>query len=315
MRLGKTWTILIVAQVSFAVAILPPAVSSAWENTLDGIAGLGFAAEEFLSAQLGMDSVPERGAAAAGAREFTRFAGRQTELIRLLEAEPRLSGVTFAMFNPGNEGNARIEAEGIALPSQLGVEANGTAIRVKTEVHEVRFNRVDVDFFRVFEVPILGGRGLEPVDVASAGEGPNLQNPNSPGGGTVVVNQAFAQRIFGGNALGRRIRYVDRSRSVERRKMRSPGAGTRSSVSPGISPPASARACATPRSRCTTRSLPARYSPQPSPFGFETALHLPSLNACGRSPWRSIPTFTCAIYAVWTRSYAASSGSAACKQR
>src|SRR5262249_26459300 len=55
MRLGKTWTILIIAQVAFAVAILPSAVSIAWKDTLDGIAGLGFAAEEFLSAQLGMD--------------------------------------------------------------------------------------------------------------------------------------------------------------------------------------------------------------------------------------------------------------------
>ncbi len=92
MRLGKTWTILIIAQVSFAVALLPPAVSSAWEDTQDGMAGLGFAAEEFLSAQLEMDSGPGTGVtAAAGTREFTRrFAGRQTELMRRLEAEPRV---------------------------------------------------------------------------------------------------------------------------------------------------------------------------------------------------------------------------------
>ena len=32
MRLGKTWTILIVAQVGFAVALLPAAVSNAWET-------------------------------------------------------------------------------------------------------------------------------------------------------------------------------------------------------------------------------------------------------------------------------------------
>ena len=90
MRLGKTWTILIVAQVAFAVALLPAAVSSAWEDMQDGIAGPGFAAEEFLSAQLGMDSCRARRTAAAGTREFTRrFAGRQTELMRRLEAEPR----------------------------------------------------------------------------------------------------------------------------------------------------------------------------------------------------------------------------------
>jgi cell division protein FtsX len=215
MRLGKTWTILIIAQVSFAVAILPPAVSSAWEDTRDGFAGLGFGAEEFLSAQLGMDSVATGATAAVGTREFTRrFAGRQTELMRRLETEPRVSRVTFAMFNPGNEGGARIEAEGIAFPSQPGVERKGSAIRSETEIHEVRFNRVDVNFFRVFEVPILRGRGFEPADIASAGAGPSLPNEDSPEGGAVVVNESFAQRIFGGNALGRRIRYVDRSRGA-----------------------------------------------------------------------------------------------------
>jgi predicted permease len=187
MRLGKTWTILIIAQVTFAVVILPPSVSSAWEDALDGIAGLGFAAEEYLSAQLGMDFVPGAGAAVApGTAEFTsRFAGRQTELMRRLEAEPRVSSVTFAMFNPGNEGGARIEVEGE---------------RSETEAHHVSFNRVDVNFFRAFEGPILGGRGFEPADIAS------------PEGGAVVVNQPFAQRILGGNALGRRIRYVNGGR-------------------------------------------------------------------------------------------------------
>jgi len=213
MRLGKTWTLLIIAQVTFAVAILPPAVSSAWEDTQDGIAGLGFAADQFLSAQLGMDSVPGTGAPAApGTPEFTRrFAGRQTELMRRLEAEPRVSSVTFSMFNPGDEGNARIEAEGSAFPSQLGVEASGSAIRSGSEVYDVRVNRLDVNYFRVFEVPVLGGRDFEHADIASTGAGPSLQNEESPAGGAVVVNQPFAQRIFGGSALGRRIRYVNRS--------------------------------------------------------------------------------------------------------
>ena len=53
LRLGKIWTILIVAQVGFAVALLPPAVSGAWEDARDGMAGLGFAAGEFLSAAVG----------------------------------------------------------------------------------------------------------------------------------------------------------------------------------------------------------------------------------------------------------------------
>jgi ABC-type antimicrobial peptide transport system permease subunit len=71
----------------------------------------------------------------------------------------------------------------------------------------VQYNRVDVDFFRAFEVPILAGRGFEAADIAPAGSGsgPAFE------GGPVVVSQTFAQRVFGGDALGRRIRYVGRS--------------------------------------------------------------------------------------------------------
>jgi putative ABC transport system permease protein len=192
MRLGKTWTVLIIAQVGFAVALLPPAVRSAWQGTRDGIAGVGFAADEFLSAQLGMDAATDATTAAA-TREFTRhFAGGRAELLRRLDAEPSVSSVTFAMFNPGDEGGARIEAEG--------------RVQSETELHEVRFNRVGVNFFRTFEVPVLAGRGFEPADAVSA---------DSPEGGAVVVNQPFAQRIFGGDALGKRIRYVDRRRGAE----------------------------------------------------------------------------------------------------
>jgi predicted permease len=174
-QLGATWTILIIAQVCFAVALLPPAVSSAWEDTRDGFASLGFAAEKYLTAQLGVDST-------AG----SRFAERQPELMRRLEAEPRVSSVTFALENPGNERGARIEAE-----------VSDSALRSEKQVHEVRFNRVDLNFFRTFEVPLLAGRGFEPADIAEDR--------------AVVVNLPFAQRIFGGSALGRRLRYTENS--------------------------------------------------------------------------------------------------------
>jgi hypothetical protein len=68
----------------------------------------------------------------------------------------------------------------------------------------VRFNRVDVNFFRAFDVPILAGRGFQPADITSAGAGPG--EPRE--GGVVVVNLPLAQQVFAGNALGRRIRYV-----------------------------------------------------------------------------------------------------------
>ena len=120
MRLGKIWTVLIVAQVSFAVALLPPSVLSAWGSLRDGLAGPGFAADEFLSAQLGMDSVANDGPAASGQPGFGRFAVQQAELMRRLEAEPRVARVTFAMTEPGDEPGARIEAQGVARGTVRG---------------------------------------------------------------------------------------------------------------------------------------------------------------------------------------------------
>ncbi len=166
LRLGTTWTLLIVAQVGFAVAFLPPAVSAAWRDAQNSLAGPGFAAGEFLVAQLGTD---------AGA---SAFAARQTELIHRLKADARVSDVTFAMVLPGDERGVRIEIDGPEIQN-----------------HEARSNRVDPDFFRVFDVPVLAGRSFQPGDLSVSEGGP------------ILVNLPLAQRIFGGNALGRRIRY------------------------------------------------------------------------------------------------------------
>jgi putative ABC transport system permease protein len=209
-RLGKTWTMLIVAQVGFAVALLPGAISVAWGSTRSGFADLGFAAEEFLSAQLGMDSVASTDATATGTRESTRrYASRQAELMRRLEADPRVSRATFAMVNPGEDRSASIETQGVSVPPPSRAEGSGSAIRPGASGYEVRFNRVDINFFRAFDVPILAGRGFEPADLAPA-DGPGFPSA----GGPVVVNRTFAQRVFGGDALGRRIRYTGKSRGA-----------------------------------------------------------------------------------------------------
>jgi putative ABC transport system permease protein len=189
MRFGGTWTLLVVAQVGFAVTLLPAAVFNAWDNIRAEFADPGFAAEEFLTAQLGMDDMQRTDRAAPGTAEFSRrYASRLAELKRRLEAEPRVSSTTFSMSIPGDEPNALLDAQGLAVTARL----------------KVRFNRVDLNFFRALGVPMLAGRGFEPADVAPTAE------PRESG--VVVVNQSFAQQIFGGDALGRRIRYADRSR-------------------------------------------------------------------------------------------------------
>ena len=64
----------------------------------------------------------------------------------------------FDRSNPRDERNGRIEADGLAD----GSGATG---------HDVRLNRVDVNFFRVFEVPVLAGRAFEQADTTDAATG------------------------------------------------------------------------------------------------------------------------------------------------
>ena len=186
MRLGRTWTVLIVAQVAVAVAVLPTAVHMGWEWIRFGLAEPGFAADEFLTARLAMDREAPPGAdAAAYAREFpARFGKLQAELARRLEAEPGVAGVTFSGSVPGAEPAVRVEVEGVAA---------GAA---SSPGHEVRADRVAPGFFDVYGVPVLTGRRLGPGDLG-------------PGAAAVVVNRGFVRQFLGGGgALGRRVRYV-----------------------------------------------------------------------------------------------------------
>jgi len=63
---------------------------------------------------------------------------------------------------------------------------------------------VDLDYFEVFQTPVLAGRGFVPHDTGA-------------GANTVVVNQLFVDQILAGrNAVGRRIRYrVEDSQAVK----------------------------------------------------------------------------------------------------
>jgi len=198
MQLGGTWTVLIVAQVAFAVALLPPAVFHAWESIRLGTADPGFAAEEFLNALVTL----ERPAAPSGAPDTalrSRYGAAHAELMRRLRVDPAVSDATFSAHVPGQEPTVWIEAEGVPMPSESEAEASGFAVWAGKFGHETRFNRVDVEFFRVFGVPTLAGR---PFNAADA----------TPAASAVIVNRSFAQRVFaGGDALGRRVRYVGKS--------------------------------------------------------------------------------------------------------
>ncbi|MBL8228642.1 MAG: ABC transporter permease [Bryobacterales bacterium] len=182
-RMGMMWNLMIAAQVAFAVALLPTAIIHVMENLPHTIAGPGFPAEEYLVAHLGMDLDAQ-----SGTEPRQRYAARHAEVMRRLREDPRVAAVTFSAREPGDERGAHIEAEG--LP---GV------------THEAQFNHVDPGFFAAFDIPVLAGRAF---DSARSEQSPARTD-------TVVVNQALAERLFAGQALGKRIRYVAREAGEE----------------------------------------------------------------------------------------------------
>ena len=180
MRLGATWTTLIVAQVALTVAGLPIAIAMAWNDARAGATRPAFAAERFLVAPFRLDSEPPLGANAEAFRRdlAARFAKLRDDFVPLVEAEPEVSDVTTATMVPGDESTRQIEVD------QAGDTASAPRVYV---------NRVAEDFFAAFDAPILTGRMLTAADAT---------------GTAVVVNRAFVQRVLGnGAALGRRIRY------------------------------------------------------------------------------------------------------------
>ena len=97
-RLGATWTMLIVAQVAVAVAVLPAAVFIASRVIRMELAGAGFPVESIVAGYVGLspDAPPV---------DRDRLAAQQRELLARLEAEPGVTGVAFSSGMPGFGGH------------------------------------------------------------------------------------------------------------------------------------------------------------------------------------------------------------------
>jgi predicted permease len=182
LRLGRAWNALIVVQVAIAVAVLPYALFVAGPSIGRGVAEPDYPVEQFLRASLSLED-EGAGASRDGATPESdafrsRFLASSAELLRRLEAEPALSGVTFATLFPGSEEVTRIEVEGS---------------RTRTSVW---MNRVGTDLFTVFDVPILAGRSFTGSDAGGESN-------------AVVVDRIFAEQVLGGgDVLGRRVRLL-----------------------------------------------------------------------------------------------------------
>jgi predicted permease len=180
-RLGPTWTALIVVQVAIAVAILPPAIYKGSQTIQMALQPSGFAAGEYVATRFWVetdaDASVEKEAQRAAADSARRI---MTEFVHRVSTQPGVVGVTVSNGEPWSGGHSRIEVDG----------SDGPAERVRDMV-------VDPDFFGLFGVRVLTGRGFSAADGAL----PGIQRP-------VIVNRSFVNELVGfGDPIGRRIRY------------------------------------------------------------------------------------------------------------
>jgi len=190
-KLGATWTVLVVIQVAFSFALLPTSVEVTWGTIRAGLLGPGFASEEILTAQLVMGSEPEPPAAESVDLEVaSRFLNLRADLVRQLESETGVLGVAVTGAVPGTEPWVGIEVDRVTAVSDRA-ETTFEPRRI------ARLNQVDDGFFEVFDLRILTGRGFNAGDF-------------EPGRAAVIVNQSFVSEVVGpSNPLGQRLRYTN----------------------------------------------------------------------------------------------------------
>ncbi|HYR07194.1 MAG TPA: ABC transporter permease [Longimicrobium sp.] len=186
MRLGRTWTVLIVAQVAIAVSALPAAMGTGWKQIRHATTQPRYAADEYLAAWLSEDrEIPADADREVWQREAdARYGARLEELVRRLQAEPGVAGVTFASSTPGGEPGSTIRVDGVPAPAE------------SPSGHAVQSTRVNAGYFDALGVPLLAGRPFGARDLVDSA-------------GAVIVTRTFVEQVLGGgSALGRRIRYA-----------------------------------------------------------------------------------------------------------
>ena len=171
-RLGRMWSALIVAQVAFAVAVLPAAIKLGINEIRTYLTQPNYPIEELV------------GAGVATENTSSPFGNRLLELRRRLQAEPEVTGVTFTGSLPQRAITGRIEVEAIAVESAAETRRGPTTFGI------------DTDYLDVYGLRVIAGRSFNALD-ASASDG------------RVIVDRSFVQRFLNGTpAVGRRMRYA-----------------------------------------------------------------------------------------------------------
>lgn len=182
LRFGGFWTAVIIIQVAITVAFIPLAAGGIFESSRFQDRADAVDAQHFLAAHAAIDR-DDSGldSSAYATRVRTSFDALQARLA----AEPGVEHVTFADRMPVQD---QLKY-GFAVDTAAGVPANGLRRSAMTYVSE--------GYFDSFGGSMIAGR-----DFASS-EYERL------GGRVLIVNQAFAQNVFGGrNAVGQRIRLT-----------------------------------------------------------------------------------------------------------
>lgn len=184
LRFGGMWTVVIVLQVALTVAFLPLAVSQAsvaFEDPVDS----GFAADEYVTAQLGRDpSVPpvteeEEAAFFQGTRQLFE------DVKARLAADPSVRGAALA--------SGLSAMNHILTPVEFEGDGDGVPLAGRARVL-----LVDGDYLDLLGTTVVSGRPLGSGDF-------------SPESRSVVVNEAFVDRLLGGrNPVGGRLRVPER---------------------------------------------------------------------------------------------------------
>ena len=187
--LGPTWTFLVVAQVAVAVAALPLAVFIVWEALRNEVVAAGFPAEHYVTGEMAFneDALAVTGAAVEENAFERRVRAAQLELMRRLELEAGVSGVTFSSRIPG-ELSAYNRIEFDETSTVIGELASDAHLR-PTGILQVAPEMIDV-----YEAQVVAGRSFLAGDA---------------GGMSVIVNRAFVEQFMGvRSALGVRFRYT-----------------------------------------------------------------------------------------------------------
>ena len=197
LQFGGVWTAVIVVQVAITVAF--PAVVYVEQGQLRHIQTFdaGFAAEQYLSVQLAMETPVVAGADGDSDRAAQRaaFASSIQELRRRVAAEPGVAGVTFADWVPRVPDRPwdRIELpDDETVTPRPDAGAGGEAPRLRRWAN---VGRIEPSYFDVLDSPILAGRAFSAADLVA-------------GAHVAIVDQAFVELVLQGrNPIGQQVRF------------------------------------------------------------------------------------------------------------